>query len=329
MAGLQGRFYPAGGNDSSQISGYMSDATNSKFQAIRDVDESARMDPERMRNPVRPGFDGVFNGTYTRASGPPTKFKLTITHNRDGAAGLDGLATIYLPVGSGAKAYTYDLNGIETGHDQFQLNSVDWETMPPRDFQNFRSMGFKGAVVVDLVKNTARIASVPAAGTDASDFVPKFEATWDATESADIKGVIAAQKAVDAADYAAAMKSTRPGHEDRARRNNWRPGIWSANPGLTGRATRPTCSGKSSTVVLALPSTRISSSRNCSAPTSKCTRPSTPPYCRPITKRSQSPRKPTGNLIKMAILSARTPGRSRSKWIIHAVRCRQISRVLC
>jgi len=230
MAGLQGRFDPAGGNDVRQISGYMSDAFNSKFQALRDVEESAQMDPERLRNPVRPGFDGVFNGTYTRASGPPTKFKLTMTHNGP-TAGLTGLATIYLPVGSGTKAYTYDLNGIETGHDQFQLNSVDWATMPPRDFQNFRSMGFKGAIVVDLVKNTARIVSVPATGADASDFVPKFEATgrgpsrrraggdgasdfvptfeatWDATESADIKGVIAAQKAVDAADYAAAMKA--------------------------------------------------------------------------------------------------------------------------
>ena len=205
MAGLQGRFNPAGGNDSSQISGYMSDATNSKFQAIRDVEESARMDPERMRNPVRPGFDGVFNGTYTRASGPPTKFKLTMTHNGP-TAGLTGLATIYLPVGSGTKAYTYDLNGIETGHDQFQLRVNDWATMPPNDFQNLRSMGFKGAIVVDLVKNTARIASVPATGADTSDFVPKFEATWDATESGDIKGVIAAQKVVDTADYAAAMK---------------------------------------------------------------------------------------------------------------------------
>jgi hypothetical protein len=205
MAGLQGRFNP-GGNDSSQISGYMSDATNSKFQAIRDVDESARMDPERLRNPIRPGFDGVFNGTYSRASGPPTKFKLTMTHNGN-TAGLAGLATIYLPVGSGTKAYTYDLKGIETGHDEFQLRANDWATMPPRDFQNLRSMGFEGAVVVDLVKNTARIVSVPATVADASDFVPQFEATWDATESADIKGVIAAQKAVDAADYAAAMKA--------------------------------------------------------------------------------------------------------------------------
>jgi len=141
MAGLQGRFDPHSGSDAKQISGYMSDASNSKFQAIRDADESARIDPERLRNPVRPGFDGVFNGTYTRASGPPTKFKLTMTHNGN-TAGLTGLATIYLPVGSGAKAYTYGLNGIETGHDEFHLNAVDWETMPPGDFQNFRSMGF-------------------------------------------------------------------------------------------------------------------------------------------------------------------------------------------
>ena len=37
--------------------------------------------------------------------------------------------------------------------------------------------------------------------------MPKFEATWDATESADIHGTLAAQKAVDAAEYAAAMKA--------------------------------------------------------------------------------------------------------------------------
>ncbi|HSU67949.1 MAG TPA: hypothetical protein VLJ39_13825 [Tepidisphaeraceae bacterium] len=203
VAGFEGRFDPDGGNACRQISGYLA---NSKFQAIRDADESARMDPERLRNPVQPGFDGVFNGTYTRAGGPPAKFKLTMTHNGH-TAGLSGLATIYLPVGSGTKAYTYDLNGIETGHDQFQLRVNDWATMPPRDFQNFRSMGFKGAAVIDLVKNTARIASVPVTGSDVSDFVPQFEATWDATESADIKGVIAAQKAVDAEDYAAAMKA--------------------------------------------------------------------------------------------------------------------------
>ena len=165
------------------------------------------MDIERLRNPVRPGIDGVFNGTYTRASGPPTKFKLTITHPGN-SGGLAGMATIYLPTDSGTKAYTYGVNGIETGRDEFQLNAVDWETMPPKDFKNFKAMGFKGAAVVDLVKNTARIVSVQQADrSDVTSFVPTFEATWDATESADINGAIAAQKAVGDADWAAAMKA--------------------------------------------------------------------------------------------------------------------------
>ena len=207
MAGLQGQFDPDGGNNATQISGFMADLSNSKFEAIRDADESAGLDIEHLRNPVRPGIEGVFNGTYTRASGPPTKFKLTITHNYDGPSGLAGMATIYLPINAGTKAYTYDLIGVDTGRDTFQLRVHDWDSIPPRDFQEFRSMGFKGMVVVDLVKNTARIGSVPAAGSVASEFIPEFEATWDATESADIKGAIAAQQAVGNADQIAAMKA--------------------------------------------------------------------------------------------------------------------------
>ena len=33
---------------------------------------------------AKPGIEGVFNGTYTREKGPPTKFKLTIARNQQG-----------------------------------------------------------------------------------------------------------------------------------------------------------------------------------------------------------------------------------------------------
>src|SRR5437764_9424185 len=100
MAGLQGKFDADGGNGAGQISGYISDASNSKFQAIRDAAESASMDNARLRSNIQPGIPGVFNGTYTRENEPPTKFKLAITHNRDGARDLGGVATIYLPIDS-------------------------------------------------------------------------------------------------------------------------------------------------------------------------------------------------------------------------------------
>jgi hypothetical protein len=200
-----------------------------KFEATRDKDESAKLDSLMAAQAsaagpavsaaapagtpiVRPGIEGVFNGTYTRAKGPPTKFKLTMTHTRyDGAVtgvmGLAGMATIYLPIDSGTKAYTFSLTGIDEGHGNFFLHVHDWETMPPKDFENLKSMGFSGTFRSNMNQNTARIISEQGPGFDAHDFVPKFEATWDATESADIKGTIAAQKAVDAADYAAALKA--------------------------------------------------------------------------------------------------------------------------
>ncbi len=208
VAGLQGQFDPdAAGNDGRQLSGYMYFRTNPKFQATRDEAESAQMDLARLRKHVRPGIDGVFNGTYTRENEPPTKFKLTITHNHDGPSGLAGMATIYLPVDAGTKAYTYDLKGIETAHGEFQLRVYDWETTPPRDFKNFRSMGFNGKVVLNETLTAAQISNIPAPSSMASYYVPHFEATWDTTESADVNGAIAAQKAVGAAEQAAALKA--------------------------------------------------------------------------------------------------------------------------
>ncbi len=203
MAGLQGKFDADGGGDGvGQISGYVSDGSNSKFQAIRDAAESTNMDRVRLSSNIRAGIEGVFNGTYTRENEPPTKMKLTITRTD----GLGGVATIYLPSDSGTKAYTYSLKGALDGHGDFHLFVYDWETIPPKDFKNFKAMGFNGTLVLNLAQNTARISSVPSSGF-ASFCVPKFEATWDATESADIKSTLAAQKAVDAADYAAAMKA--------------------------------------------------------------------------------------------------------------------------
>jgi hypothetical protein len=156
---------------------------------------------------VRPDIVGVFNGTYTRENEPPTRFKLSITHNGDGAQGLAGMATIYLPADSGGKAYTYSLKGALDGRDAFHLFVKEWETIPPKDFKDFKAMGFRGTFRSNMNQNTARIVSAPGSGPNAQFFVPRFEATWDPTESADIKGVIAAQKAVGDADQVAALKA--------------------------------------------------------------------------------------------------------------------------
>ncbi len=207
-AGMQGVFDPAGGNGAGQFSGYMSDASSSKFQSLRDAAESANVASARLPNNVRPGIEGVFNGTYTRENEPPTRFKLTMTYPSGGGGGgsanLAGVATIYLPIDSGTKAYTYSLKGAEDGYGNFELKVYDWETIPPKDFRDFKAMGFNGRFVPDLTRNTARIISVQ---PDVTFFVPKFEAAWDATESADIKGAMAAQKAVGDADQVAALKA--------------------------------------------------------------------------------------------------------------------------
>ena len=206
--GMLGVFDSAGGNGAGQFSGYMSDPSSSKFQSFRDAPESAKVASARHFNLLRPGVEGVFNGTYTRENEPPTRFKLTMTYPSGdvdgGSADLAGVATIYLPIDSGTKAYTYSLKGAEDGYGNFELKVYDWETIPPKDFKNFKAMGFNGRFVPDMTRNTARIIG---AQPDVTFFVPTFEATWDATESADIKGAIAAQKAVDAADQVAALKA--------------------------------------------------------------------------------------------------------------------------
>jgi hypothetical protein len=201
IGGLQGKFDPNGGG---QISGYLSDASSSKLEAARNAAESAKMDVAALASDVRPGIPGVFNGTYTRDNDPPVKMKLTITRTRDG---LNGLATIYLPGDSGEKAYTYSLIGAFDGNGAFHLSVHDWETAPPADFKNFKSMGFNGTLVLDLTKNTARIVSGPAPSSLASFYVPRFEATWDATESAHINATITAQKSIGADEQSAALKA--------------------------------------------------------------------------------------------------------------------------
>jgi hypothetical protein len=221
-SGLAFKFDPdGGGHGVGQISGRTLLDANSKFLAIRDAAESANMPNMRLANNIRPGIQGVFNGTYTREKGPPTKFKLTIFRKQEAITSISspgarpmeqiikGLATIYLPVDSGTKACTYDLEGVETRDGQFQLKVHEWVTIPPKDFENFRSMGFDGILVLDLTKNTARIvshASMQASHSPTPEYLPQFEATWDATESVDFRGAMAAQKAVGGADWDAALK---------------------------------------------------------------------------------------------------------------------------
>ena len=153
---------------------------------------------------ARPDIVGVFSGTYTRANEPPTRFKLTITHPGQ-AADIEGVATIYLPAGSGTKAYTYSLKGAIDFNRTFHLLPYEWDTTPPRDFKDFKSMGFNGEFRSNVNQNTARIISVPTSNL-ASLVIPTFEAAWDAKESSDIKGTIAAQKAVGDADLAAGKR---------------------------------------------------------------------------------------------------------------------------
>ncbi|MGD0044715.1 MAG: hypothetical protein ABSE84_30655, partial [Isosphaeraceae bacterium] len=189
-----------------QISGKVIDRNNraiNKFKGTRDKAESANLDSllatqTSAAGPVvnttaspaapagrigRPGIPGVFIGTYTRANESPIKFKLTITrptvlvngtYKLQDPNGLAGVATIYLPTDSGTKAYTYSLKGALDGSGAFHLFVHDWETTPPKDFKDFK--------------------------------VPNFEATWDATESADIRGTIVAQEA-RSADEVAALKA--------------------------------------------------------------------------------------------------------------------------
>jgi hypothetical protein len=218
-----------------QISGNVINTNNraiNKFKGVRDKAESANIDSllatqasaagpvVNMAAPaaapvghiVRPGIPGVFNGTYTRANDSPIKFKLTITrptvlvngtYKLQDPNGLAGVATIYLPTDSGTKAYSYSLKGALDGNGAFHLFVHDWETTPPKDFKDFKAMGFKGTLRSNVNQHTARIISAPASESLADMFVPKFEATWDATESADIRGTIVAQEARSADEIAA------------------------------------------------------------------------------------------------------------------------------
>jgi hypothetical protein len=193
-------------DESAKVDNLMAAAEASAVSAVSTTTAPAAAAPAIARGArvVLPTIVGVFNGTYTRDNEPPTKFKLTITHppNSD----LAGMATIYLPTDSGAKAYTYSLKGALDGRGMFHLLVYDWETTPPKDFKNFKGMGFNGEFRSNVNQNTARIISAPTSGL-ASFVVPKFEATWDATESQDIRGAIAAQKAVGDADRAVAVKA--------------------------------------------------------------------------------------------------------------------------
>ena len=213
-----------------QISGAVRDRNNrltgNRFKMTRDNVESAKLDSSMAAltsaagalvsttapAPAAPAvpltIEGVYNGTYTRTNQPPAKFKLTITQASyngavTGVMGLAGMATIYLPAASGLEAYTYSLKGAMTADRNFSLDVFDWETIRPKDFSvnELRGMGFFGTFLTNANLHTARIVSVQGPN------ILKFEATRDAVESADIKGTIAAQKAVRAGDEAAALKT--------------------------------------------------------------------------------------------------------------------------
>ena len=132
-----------------------------------------------------------------------------MTHNGDAPPASRAWPRFICRVGSGTKAYTYDLKGIETGHGQFQLHVHRLGDDAAQGFSKFQVNGIQGRGRCRSWPRIRReLVSVPATERRSHPTTcPKFEATWDATESADIKGVIAAQKAVDAADYAAAMKA--------------------------------------------------------------------------------------------------------------------------
>jgi hypothetical protein len=130
-------------------------------------------------------INGVYNGSYTGPEGP-TKFKLTILQLGQGKLG--GTFTVYLTSNSGTQAYTYSLEGSSGQGWRFQLDPRDWDTVPPT---NFEQRVIQGTFVPNLSQNSATISGVMG-GTG----FPKFEATWDATESTNIPGAIAAQKAV-------------------------------------------------------------------------------------------------------------------------------------
>ena len=222
--------------DPDQISGRVigNDVRRSfnKLEAKRDKEESAQVDKAMAAQTdaagkaeasttaptaapaaaaVRPSIVGVFNGTYTRTDEQPTKFKLSVTQvpytgNARGVVSLAGLATVYLPSDPGTKAYSYSLKGTLDGNGKFHLFANEWETIPPKNFKDFRGMGFTGTFFSNVNQNTGRIVSGEESGPNAQFFLPKFEAKWDATESADIRGTMAAQKKVGDADQVAALK---------------------------------------------------------------------------------------------------------------------------
>jgi hypothetical protein len=174
------------------------------FDAVRDRADSANLDQTMasqmsaagQMSPSAPAapitrlhaIDGVYNGTYTGKEGP-IKFKLTITQL--GGGKLAGVCTVFLPVDSGTKGYTYSLEGVnDPSHRHFELYDREWDTIPPKDFEK---TGWDGTFAPNVAANSARIFSVQRPGPR---FGPKFEATWDPVESADLTVAMAAQRAV-------------------------------------------------------------------------------------------------------------------------------------
>jgi uncharacterized protein with FMN-binding domain len=141
-------------------------------------------------------IDGVYNGTFAGKEGP-IKFKLTITQK--GGGKLAAVATVDLPADSGTKAVTYNLEGVNEpeNHHHFALHARQGEASPPVDNA---PVEFGGTFVPDLAHNAARLVSATRSGI-------RFEATWDAAETAASDAARAAQEKVDAAAHAVALKA--------------------------------------------------------------------------------------------------------------------------
>jgi len=139
-------------------------------------------------------IDGVYNGTFDGKQGP-VKFKLAIAQT--GGGKLAATATVYLPADAGTKAYTYGMDGVnDPSQHRFRLAPRKGDSVPPNDFE---SVEFDGTFFADVAHNAARIYGAGHSG-------PKFEATWDAAETAEHDAAVAVQKAEEGVAYQAAMK---------------------------------------------------------------------------------------------------------------------------
>ena len=170
------------------ISGKLDRAESADLDKIMLAQGSAARTTRRCPLPrpaVRQIFDGVYNGTYSGKHGPCI-FKLTVWTQRENRATdgqlvnteVAGLLTLYLPEGSGTKAYTSELTGIYTLSQNLQLISKRWDADLP---SNFHMAGLQGRFDPDGgVNKPARQIS----GNMSDPSNSKFQAIRDEAESA-------------------------------------------------------------------------------------------------------------------------------------------------